>query len=561
MAVLRVTKGLNPGQLFPLDRDSVVLGRHPECDMVLEIGAVSRQHARIVRIGDDYHLEDLDSRNGTFLNGELTQGRQMLAENDRVRICDIEFVFHPETPDSAVLAAAQDETVEGAMLVDDEQTSSGSTVMSKVDISSGTSGLRLAANAEAKLKALLGIGQNLGRAVGLGEVLPKVLDSLFSIFIQADRGFIVLREADSGRLVPKAVKHRREDSKEQIRISRTIVNGVMASREAVLSADAATDSRFDMAESIVDFQIHSMMCAPLIGSLGQVLGVIQIDTMDQRQRFDQEDLEVLASVACQAAIAVENAQLHDIALQEEALRRELTVAHRVQQGFLPAAPPKLEAYEFFDFYEPAKELGGDYFDYIPLPDGRMVITLADVSGKGVAAALLMAKLSSEMRYCLVREPTPVAAVTRLNDIFCESRWQDRFVTMVLGVLDPIQHEVTIVNAGHMPPLLRRRSGSVELAGESVSGLPLGVDSGVEYGAAVVSLAPGDSLTMYTDGIPEAMNVAKDMYGSKRLHAQLHATVEDVKALGHRILEDVRRFVGNQPQSDDMCVTCLGRVAE
>jgi serine phosphatase RsbU (regulator of sigma subunit) len=171
----------------------------------------------------------------------------------------------------------------------------------------------------------------------------------------------------------------------------------------------------------------------------------------------------------------------------------------------------------------------------------------------------MAKLSSETRYCLMREPTPVAAVSRLNNIFCESRWQDRFVTMVLSILDPAKHEVTLVNAGHMPPLIRRSSGTVEPAGEAAGGLPLGVDTGIEYEQFSLSLSPGDLLIMYTDGIPDAMNVAQDFYGAKRLEAQLSATVDGVKALGTRILDDVRRFVGNQPQSDDMCVTCYGRV--
>ena len=560
MSVLRVLKGLNPGQLFPLDSDSVILGRHPDCDIVLEVGAVSRQHARIVKVNEDFCVEDLKSRNGTYVNDQLVTGQQKLAENDRLKICDVELVFHHGSPESAVpVATAEEQTVDGAFLIEDDKHGSGSTVMSKVNLGSGASGLRLTVNPETKLKAILKIGQNLGQAVSLNEVLPKVMDSLFAIFLQADRGFVVLKDPATDQLVPKALKHRREDSADQIRISRTIVREVMDSREAILSADAATDSRFDMAQSIVDFHIHSMMCAPLVGSTGRVLGVIQVDTMDQRQRFTQEDLEVLASVACQAAISVENAQLHEIAVQEASMRRELAVAHQVQRGFLPATPPALDAYEFFDFYEPARELGGDYFDYISLPGGRLVIALADVSGKGVSAALLMAKLCSETRYCLVSEPTPAAAVSRLNQIFCASQWEDRFVTMILTVLDPAKHEVLVVNAGHMPPLLRRGSGGVEPMAESIGGLPLGVADGMEYEQATISLSPGEYLTMYTDGIPDAMNVAHDFYGSQRLEAQLQSKVNGVRELGQRILDDVHRFVGNQAQSDDMCVTCFGRV--
>ena len=296
----------------------------------------------------------------------------------------------------------------------------------------------------------------------------------------------MLRDPQTGRLVPKAVKYRRREDTQTVRISRTIVNSVMASKEAILSADAATDARFDMAESIVDFHIRSMMCAPLIDRDGKSLGVIQIDTLDQRNRFQQDDLDVLASVACQAAFAVENAQLHEAAMRDQALKRELAVAHEVQRGFLPSAAPRIPEYDFFEFYEPANQLGGDYYDYVELPGGRLAVVVADVSGKGISASLLMAKLSAETRYCLASEPSPAEAVGRLNRAFCDSGWEDRFVTMVLAVLDPRRHEVTIVNAGHLPPLLRRGPGRVEAVGEAETRLPLGVDHEVDYAQCIVA---------------------------------------------------------------------------
>ena len=562
MAVLRAIRGLTPGQLFPLEHESAVMGRHPDCDIVLDVKAVSRQHVKIVQAEGRYFVEDLNSRNGTFLNEQLVEGRQPLLNGDELRVCDLVFAFHTGTPESAVAAWEAAEGVEAtAMMIDDDRPTGGSTVMSKVDISAGTSGLQLTINPEAKLKALVQIGQYLGRALGLGEVLPKLMDGLFTIFPQADRGFVVLRDKDTGKLVPKVVRHRRDDSQAPTRISRTIVNSVMETREAILSADAATDSRFDMAESIVDFHIHSMMCAPLIDSSGRALGVLQIDTMDQRNRFSRDDLEVLASVACQAAISVENAQLHEIAVQERGHARELAVAHEVQQGFLPAAPPQLAGYEFFDFYEPANMLGGDYFDYLPLADGRLAVVLADVSGKGVSAALLVAKLSAETRYCLASETAPTAAVRRLNRIFCENRWEGRFVTAVLTILDPARHEVTIINAGHMAPLLRHQSGEVEAAGESIGGFPLGVDSACEYEQHSITLGPGESLVMYTDGITDAMNTAGELYGEGRLRMQLAGPADSLRTLGRSVLDDIQRFVGTQSQTDDMCVACFARLPE
>jgi len=558
MAVLRAVKGLNPGQVIPLHRDEIVLGRNPDCDIVVEAGAVSRQHARLLVVGGKYYVEDLQSRNGTFVNNSRVFGRQPLRDGDEVRICDLVFVFDE--------GAAVEETRDGgtvyldngpAMMVDDRWLGS-STVMSKLEVSKGQTGSRLAVQPEAKLKALVEIGHCLGKSLALDEVLPKLLDSLFRVFIHADRGFVVLGDPESGRLVPMAVKHRRAGSEDTIRISRTIVNEVMAAKEAILSADAAADSRFEMAESIVDFQIRSMMCAPLVGSDGNALGVIQVDTLDQRNRFSRDDLDVLASVAGPLAVAIENAQLHEASLRQRAIEHELVIAHEVQQGFLPERPPEVAGYAFFDFYEAASQLGGDYFDYVSLPDGRLAIVLADVSGKGISAALLVARLSAEVRYSLASQAGPGAAIARVNQVFCQQRWQDRFITMGLGVLDPRRHELTLVSAGHMSPVLHGRRGTTEVVSHAASGLPLGVDPRTEYQETTVTLEPSETLTLYSDGITEAMDHENRLYGRSRLFAQIEASNGDVAALGNRILSDVKQFVGDRAQSDDMCLVCFGR---
>jgi len=556
MAFLKAIKGLNPGQIFPLEGDSIILGRNSECDIVLEVGAVSRHHARIVRAERKYYVEDLASRNGTFLNEKSVEGRKLLEENDQIQVCDLVFVFHGQ--DASDNGAIGQGTADFAMLVDDQQVSGGSTIMSKMDVSTSSTGLRLTIRPEAKLKALIEIGKSLSKAISLDDVLPKLLDSLFSIFVQADRGFVVLKDQKSGQLVPMAVKHRSKDDTETVRISRTIVVDAMDSKEAILSADAASDSRFEMAESIIDFKIRSMICTPLIDSEGNALGVIQIDTLDSRKRFNQDDLEVLASVASQVASAIENAQLHETVLRERELLRELDVAHEVQQGFLPDQAPSVKGYGFFDFYEPASQLGGDYFDYVTLPDGRVVVVLADVSGKGISAALLVAKLSAEIRYCLINQDSPVAAVEKLNNVFCHEHWEDRFVTLVMVVIDPARHQVVIVNAGHMSPLLRYSNGRVEPIGENESGLPIGISADTNYEQFNVSLTEGDSLTLYTDGITEAMNERGELYGGERLRKNIESEQGNIKNLGRRILTDVKRFVGTYPQSDDMCLACFGR---
>ncbi len=561
MSVPLRTYGVLPGQVFPLQRDATIVGRHRDCHIVLDSLAVSRQHARIVCIEGRHYIEDLHSRNGTFVNGQQVTQPRLLKDGDRIGVCDVCFVFHADPPRLRVPKA--EETAEihtEALVADDERPPGGSSVMSRLDLSSGPSALQLHVNAEAKLKALVEIGQSLGKALGLDEELARLLDSLFKVFPQADRGFIILRDQQTGKLVPRAVKYRGTQPDAPMRISRTVINSVMASKEAILSADAACDARFELSESIVGFQLRSLMCAPLVGSEGNALGVIQIDTASARNRFSRDDLDVLAVVACQAAFAVENAQLQEAALEKRLLDQELAVAHEVQRSLLPPRSPKIPGYEFFEYYEPARELGGDYYDYVLLPDGRLAIVVADVAGKGVSAALLMARLSAETRFCLACEPSPAKAVETLNRLFHEGGWDDRFVTLVLVVLDPRSHQAAIVNAGHWPPLFRSRTGTVQPLAEAETRLPLGVERHVDYPECVIQFAPGECLVLYTDGITESLNAAEKPYGQQRLIAQLQQPCESVGALGRRLLDDLKSFCGNVRQSDDICLNCFGRVS-
>ncbi len=202
-------------------------------------------------------------------------------------------------------------------------------------------------------------------------------------------------------------------------------------------------------------------------------GVIQLDTLDIRQQFTQDDLEVLASVASLATLSVENALLHETALKQRDMERELDFASQVQQGFLPTERPRLAGYEFYEYYEAARGVGGDFYDYVPLPGGRVAIGLGDVAGKGVSAALLMARMYSAARFELLTKPTPSDAMTGLNQQLVSGGMGHRFVTMVIVVVDPATHRLTLVNAGHLLPLLRRAGGTVEKIDYDGAGSPWG----------------------------------------------------------------------------------------
>ncbi len=555
MAHLRLTSGPAAGTRYPLDRPKTVVGRHPSCDIATDVSAVSRYHAQFLQQDTGYFVEDLQSRNGTFVNEQRVDSPRQLQCDDVIRICDLIFVFHDEVTQGQLLSSSN-RAGSSAVFVEDQNPQSS--IRRTMDMSSQMSCVSV--SAEVKLKALIDMAANLSRSVGFDAVLPKVLDTLFTIFPQVDRGFIVFR-GDDGELIPKSAKFA-ADYSQSVRISRTIINYAMDRKQAIISADAGDDERFDLTESIAQIQIRSMMCAPLVTADDDVLGAVHIDTVDPKSGFNEADLELLVAIVSQAALVIKNAQLYEQALARQAMERDLELARQVQMGLLPQKPPQVPDYQFVDYYRPANLIGGDYFDYVQLPDDRVAVIVADVTGHGPAAALLMMKLAAEARFCLATCDRPSDVVCRLNRLLCEDGVEDRFVTLVLFVLTPATGELTLVNAAHMPPLCRRGSdGRIEELAPEVGGLPLGVSEDYAYQQATVTLQPGDVMTLYTDGISEAMNKDGDQFGFERLRKRLGAPCPVFSEFASALIDDVRRFSDKQPQSDDICLVCLRRNGE
>jgi serine phosphatase RsbU (regulator of sigma subunit) len=264
-------------------------------------------------------------------------------------------------------------------------------------------------------------------------------------------------------------------------------------------------------------------------------------------------------VATTSAQAVEYAQIHEAQLEETRRGQELATAKTVQMHFLPQSRPKVPGYRFYHHYGPAREIGGDYFGYIPLPDGKLALAIGDVAGKGVSAALMMARLCSEVRYSLLMSQKPAKSVSQLNQEISSLPTTDRFVTFLLGVLDPRTHELTFVNAGHIPPLRRRgTSTEVERLEGGNEGPPLGIVSTAKYDQFSIRLEPGDTVVMYTDGVNEAMDPQDRVYGHPRVRSVLSAGPQNPVEMGQALLTDVQRFVRNRHQADDICVLCVGR---
>jgi phosphoserine phosphatase RsbU/P len=572
VALLKLIRGGNIGQLLPLAGDRVVLGRHPSCQIVLDNAAVSRQHAQILENHGTHYLEDLRSRNGTQLNDETIRGRVELKDGDQIQLCDYLFQYvltsSATVPsivrgdEPAITRARNRPTLEhdGAGPAAEEADGvkpSGSSILASVDADSIQT-IRLHVRPEVKLKAILEISGILGRELQIAKVLPLILDALFKIFPQADWGFILLRDAATGRLNVRSSKARRTDEEDSVPISMTIVEQALDGGKALLSADALRDRRFSASDSLIELQIRSVMCAPLIEPGGGRLGVIQVSTRDLGQQFTSEDLELLACICSQCALAVQNATLHESILEQRDMERELEFATQVQLGFLPNEPPALPGYEFADYYEPAHRVGGDYFDYIRLPNGNVAIAVGDVAGKGVPAALLMARLHASARYHLLSAVSPGEAMSSLNSEIATSGLGFRFITLALAVLNPDKHEMQLVNAGHLPPLLRNAKGKVTSIGQKESGMPLGVVPQQNFRELSIPVSPDDTLLFYTDGVTEAMNAKQEIYGRSRLNATMHRAPKAVRELVPFLLDDVERFFGDRNQRDDLCVVAVRR---
>jgi serine phosphatase RsbU (regulator of sigma subunit)/pSer/pThr/pTyr-binding forkhead associated (FHA) protein len=541
MPALHIIKGANEGALVPLEGDKFILGRNPDCAVVIPVTSVSREHAQILRLGTRFFIEDKGSRNGTFVNDRAITGRTQLKNNDKIRICDFQAAFLEKDSD------------------EEGEPESTSTVEAMISQSSQQ---LLHEQPAEKLRGLLEISSNLSKTLELDALMPKIVESLFNLFRQADRCFIIQTEEGSKKLMPKVVRTRRPQDETNARPSRTIVQRCLDTAQAFLSDDASRDDRIQLSQSVVDFRIRSVMCVPLCDANGKAFGVIQLDTQDRSKKFTQDDLKLLYGVAHQAAIALDNARLHAEAVARERLRRDLELAHKVQLSFLPARLPEVGGYEFYAHYEPANEVGGDYYDFIPMPQGRLAISVGDVAGKGVSAALLMAKLSSDARFSLLTEPDLRKATARLNDLLYEfTSPMDRFVTLAGVILEPQRHALTLVNAGHLSPMIYRKgSGTLtEAMPKERSGVPLGIMADYTFDTSQLALEPGDSLLMFSDGVIDALDVREKPFGMAGVRRALEdAGDAAAKALGERITRAVQQHASNRPPHDDVTLVCLGR---
>lgn len=546
---LEIVSGSQAGRQFRLDPTLTIIGRNSDCNIILEPMSVSRKHASIEHRNSRYLLRDMGSTRGTYLNQKkVTCEPVPIEEGATIQIADLLMTFHSQV-----------------LQVQEEADETQSTIFASIEVlPTKPSSMPIVKPAE-KFRAFQKISQQLSSRLELQEILEQTLDTLFEIFPNAERGFILLKEGEPGSLVPQVLRSRTGPTGE-LTISRTVLDRVLNKGEAILSKNVIDD--FPDCDSVSGSLIHSLMCSPLWDGNRRPIGVIQIDTRDGQAQFNQDDLDLLATVAGQIAAAVQAAHLHKALLHQREMEQELQIARQVLQALLPERPTQIRGYEFWEYYEPARHIGGDYYGYIPLadpneteesPPSRWAIAVGDVVGKGLPAALLTSKLSSEIRLFLQLEADPAAVVTRLNRHLDPGGNLDMFITFLLIVLDIRTHELTLVNAGHPPPLVRRGDGTLEEFGLGNSSLPLSVLRDSEYHTVMTTLGEEDIVILYSDGVTDALNAAQERFSEGgRLHRTVMAAPKYPAQVGEYIMQAVRGHVGAQPQFDDITLICLGR---
>lgn len=408
------------------------------------------------------------------------------------------------------------------------------------------------------LATLYRISQAFSSSLDLDEVLDRVLDEVIAT-TRAERGFLMLRDA-AGALtfrVARGMDQQAIDSPE-FQVSRSVIERVAAHGEPTLTSDAQADSWLGGRQSVRILGLRAILCVPL-RLKGATIGVIYVDNRLQVGIFSPKDLELLTGIASSAAIAIENARLYAIAVDRGRLERELQMAREVQANLIPRQIPSQPGWEFAASWHPAREVSGDFYDFVPLDRQRLGIVIADVTDKGMPAALFMAHTRSVLRASLLGQPAPSDALTAANRLVAADSANGMFVTLCY-VQITAEGQAIWVNAGHNPPLLFR-AASRTFTELSRHGLPLGIDAEAVFAQGALQLQPGDTIVLYTDGLSEGADDARREYGTERARQAIAAAADrDANGILAALLDSHTRFLGSAAPSDDVTVVVLRRAA-
>ena len=522
-----------------LDRDRFTVGRSSASELCYpEDAGLSRQHLALEKVGETWTVRDLNSKNGTFVNGNRITEPYSLGPEDRVTAGHLTISFaekvSPPSTNTVVFVEGASTTSPSTTVVASLQ----AVLSQEKEIEGGM-----------QMRALIRVGRELSGNMPLSDLFSLIMNLSIEA-VGAARGVLMTLEGDE--LVVRAARG------EGFRISSAVRDRVINEKASLLVRDARLDEAFAGRMSIVQQQIRSMLAAPLQTD-DRVIGLIYLDSPHFVHEFTKDDLNLLTVMANVAAIRIEHTRLAEVEQAERMHAKELEQAAEIQRKLLPLTAPSVPDVDLAGYNAPCRTVGGDYYDFISYPDGRVAMLVGDVAGKGMPAALLMSSLQARVQV-LFDEPADLAAlVTRLNRIINSNCPANRFISFFIGVLDPKTGQLNYVNAGHNPPLVARRDGTVEKL--DCTGLILGIIPSARYEQQTVTLQPGDIVVLFSDGVTEASRPDVDEeFGEERL-AQAVFKLRDLpaKSIIEAINQQVQEFTVGSPPADDITLVIAKRL--
>lgn len=540
-----------PIDKFSLARLRTTIGRSARSDVCIPDAFASRLHAEVRKEGDGYWLQDLGSANGTRYNGTLVSMPIPLTSGGEIQIGETRIVFEDEQMNrlgSATLIADNTEALDPSKTIAFTHRKNPTTEILDAQFSTRTELLGLISK----------VGVALLSSSGLDETLDQVASLVFEA-VPAESCVIMLRDgtAEGGMKIVVAREKGKDEAIQEVRISRTVMDEVLKNGKSVLTADAQHDPRY-ASQTMALLGVRSVLAVPLSVDERNVFGIIYADSPTYETTFTEEHLNILTTLASVASIRVENARLLEERFERERMERELELATEIQQRFQPSEAPRMDGYEFQGISFSCYEIGGDYYDFITRHDGKMLIALGDVSGKGTAAALLMSSLHAAIHGQVAARSSLDEVVRSVNQYLADNTPANRFVTLFVAELDPHTGNLKYINAGHNPPLIGRMAGTIEQL--SSGGFPLGILHSAEFEVGETHLQPGEALVVYSDGVSEANNIKEEEFGMDRLMDVVKRNLgASAAGMRDKVESALSAFTQTAPANDDITLVIVKRV--
>lgn len=540
--------------VYILGEEKISLGRSQENQVSFNDPFCSKIHAFIEKDQAGYKICDNQSKNGLFLNGRKAGPETELSPGDEILMGSTRIIFDREPPTDVDISGVTTAQANIHTMMDLQE------ALKKPDLKDSQ---KKDSSDLIKLNARLAVINEVSQALILHRPLTELMEYIMSLVgehIQMDRSVLLLYEGYPKQLVPKVVRVNDQKLRSRkIQLSQSIIQTAMDKHSSLLISDVASDERFKSQESVIRLNIRSALCVPLWDNQ-DIIGIIYADRILSKDSFSQDDLHLLTLLSNLAAVKIENARLLIQSLEKEKMEKELSLAASIQEDLLPRDNPNWEGFDIAGINRSCHQVGGDYYDFIPIDDNRIGLVIADVSGKGVSSSLLMASLRAALHAEIQADLDMALLTAKLNNFIHKSSALNSFISFFFGILDRETGKLEYINAGHNPPILIN-PGKKPQTLES-SGFCLGMFPKQTYPSQMDILLPGGMLCLYTDGITETRDEKAKELDEKGLIKLLnkhgsHKSNECINA----ILSELNAYSGTAASEDDRTLIIVKRSQE